>query len=199
MKCERICFNCNYFMSDIQDFDTSYGICLKGGDFDPYLDEIYENSDFSSCKSLYNQNRFSGEQIGCIDYEEVEILEEFTEKLDEEEIENLILQKAMQYQNVDSIIENLYSDDHKEEAISSLSAYITLRNEQAFEGLLKYFKNLSAAASIEEVHHHVKIITALQLSPSKEKLIEVFINELYKTLSNNTTRQIYNEIFRFFN
>ena len=72
---ERICFNCNQFFPASMDEETEYGICLKDGDFEPFIDELLENSNYSSCQNLVNTKKFLGERKGCENYEEIESIE----------------------------------------------------------------------------------------------------------------------------
>jgi hypothetical protein len=47
MELDRICQNCSSFFQDSR--DTDLGICLNDEVFEPFLDEIMENADFSNC------------------------------------------------------------------------------------------------------------------------------------------------------
>jgi hypothetical protein len=46
---ERICCNCSNFSTDVNDLDGNFGVCIKDEAFEEYMDEIFENSDFSVC------------------------------------------------------------------------------------------------------------------------------------------------------
>ena len=86
---EKICFNCSYFLTDMNDLENNLGVCLKDEAFDEYIEKIYENSDFSSCMDLYKKKRFNGERDVCADYDEIEIIEdeepEYGRQMTEEE------------------------------------------------------------------------------------------------------------------
>ncbi len=58
----------------------------KEEEFEPFLDDIYEYSDFSSYFDLYIQKRFSGDKEACSDFE----LLEFIEELDDESYGELL-------------------------------------------------------------------------------------------------------------
>lgn len=72
---ERICFNCNQFFPSSMDEPTEYGICLSDGDFEPFIEELLEKSNYSSCQNLINSKKFPGECKGCENYEEIESAE----------------------------------------------------------------------------------------------------------------------------
>jgi len=73
-KLERICFNCNYFFSSRSDF-SEYGICLEDKEFEPYIDELLENLNYSCCEELLREKEFPADREACLLYEEVEIIE----------------------------------------------------------------------------------------------------------------------------
>jgi hypothetical protein len=58
MELDRICQNCSSFFQDSR--DTDLGICLNDEVFEPFLDEIMENADFSNCYDIYLKKRFDG-------------------------------------------------------------------------------------------------------------------------------------------
>ncbi|MBC7960692.1 MAG: hypothetical protein H7X94_12560, partial [Vallitaleaceae bacterium] len=68
-----ICQNCGSFFQDSEDIDL--GVCLNDEVFQPYVEEIVNNDDFSSCLELYLSMRYSGEKDACEMYEEPEIIE----------------------------------------------------------------------------------------------------------------------------
>ena len=72
---ERVCTNCNYcFLSE--PFASDFVICLNDPEFEPYLDEILEEQDFSRCQDLVKQKRFSWEQEACPDFDPMEFSDE---------------------------------------------------------------------------------------------------------------------------
>jgi len=71
---ERICFNCNFFLSSRPGF-SEYGICLEDKDFDPFIDELLENLNYSCCEALLREKEFPGDRDACNLYEEAEIIE----------------------------------------------------------------------------------------------------------------------------
>lgn len=75
MEQDKICQNCCSFFQDSRDFNTDFGICFDDGAFEPYLDEIVENADFSKCYDMYQKKRFDGGKEACDQYEEPEIIE----------------------------------------------------------------------------------------------------------------------------
>jgi hypothetical protein len=191
---DTICQDCNYFFSDLKCPELGLGVCLRDEAFDPFLDDIMVSSSFDCCYELYLEKRFNGEKAACLEYEEPEIIEVF----DEHDAYNYLLNETLKYQKVDDIIENLHSLDKLqiEEAIDSLSAYIGLGNNNAYEGLIDYYTGLPPADSLEDVHVRLKIVKALAYKELDKDIVNAFINELVRTPSNNTTRKLYTEIFK---
>jgi len=74
-KLERICFNCNQFLPASMEEATEFGICLNDKDFEPFIEELLEKSNYSSCQELINSKKFLGEQEACEDFEEIESIE----------------------------------------------------------------------------------------------------------------------------
>jgi len=188
---ESICQNCSYFFSDAED-ETGLGVCMRDEAFESFADDIMECSSFACCYELYLEKRFDGEKAACSDFEEVEIIEDS----DADEIYGYLLHESLKNQNVDEIINKLYSLENKEieQAVTSLSGYIAIGNNDAFEGLLNYYKQLPPADNLKDVHVRVKIVNALAYRKTEKDTINAYINELSRTPSNNTTRKLYSEI-----
>ena len=72
---EKICHNCSSFFQDSKESDIDLGVCLNDDVFEPFLDEIFENADFSNCYEMYMKKRFDGGREPCDQYEEPEIIE----------------------------------------------------------------------------------------------------------------------------
>lgn len=51
------------------------GVCLNDEAFEPFLDGIIDNEDFSNCYELYLRKRYDGRKEACEQYEEPEIIE----------------------------------------------------------------------------------------------------------------------------
>jgi hypothetical protein len=195
MELDHVCLNCNYFFSDTGDFESGMGVCLREDAFEPFFDEIMKSSSFADCIDLYLEKRYDGGATACPEYEEIEIIE-FT---DEDDLDGYLLNETLKHQNVDAIIEVLYVTNHEEidQAITSLSAYISMGNEHALEGLINYYMELPPAISLEDVHMRLKIVKVIANIKFEEKAIPLCINELARTPSNQTTRQLYTEILKF--
>lgn len=120
---------------------------------------------------------------------------EFAEELDDESYRKL-LREAYKKQNVSEIIEKLYLLDRNlaKEAVAILSNYIALSNEMAYEGLLKYYNELSSALDLDDVHFRIEIVKELSYKKYEPSTIDAYVNELIRTPSNNTTRKLYYEI-----
>jgi len=203
-KLERICYNCSSFFTDVNDFESSLGVCINDEAFEEYLDEILENSDFSVCIDLYKEKRFDGERDVCADYDEIEIIEDEESEnecqMTEEELDRRY--EIYRTQDVDDIAKYLSSEEEelKNKAISALFYLMNFNNQNAFDILLNYYKNLPAVESIDDVHFRLKILERFYhfnyINPGND-LIEMLVGELYKMPSNNTTRQLFSSILEF--
>lgn len=171
METDDICQNCSSFIGDIKDLAVGFGICIEDEAFDLFLDDIIENADFSRCCDLYLEKRFSGVKIACSHYEEPETFE----ISNEDDIYGYIIHEKMKHQNVDEIIKYLYSSNSE---ITSISSYIALGNNDAYEGLINYYIELAPADSLEDVHIRMEIIKALS-SKIREPLFELLNKREY--------------------
>lgn len=195
MSFDRICQNCSSFFQDSEDMDL--GVCLNDEVFQPFLDEIINNEDFSSCYELYKQKRYDGRKKACEQYEEPE----FMEIPEGEDISTYIHYEALKHQNVEEIVNYLYSSDMAlvKNAISAISTYVYIGNRSAYEGLLNYYLGLGPAESLDDVHIRMKIIDMFSRYESERATIEAYVNELARTPSNNTTRQLYSLVLKRLN
>lgn len=200
MELEKCCFNCNFFVPDKIDFDAGYGACMYDIDaFEPFVDEVMESNDFSCCREAYNKNRVEDSSI-CENFEEVEIIE-VEDGATLEEINAELLINRLKNQKLDGVEDLLVNGDldRKRRVVSELESLIYMGNPMAYDLLLDYFIESEPAKNIEEVHLRVEIIELLRHKANEERLAEVYVDELLKTPSNNTTRQIYTKIFDYFN
>lgn len=183
----RVCQNCTFFLQDIDDMD--FGVCLHDDDFEPFLDKIIENRDFSNCQDLYLRGRCSGETDACDYYEEVEV--ELSVETDEGNLKAYV--DELKSCNVEDVVRQLYNPDREvvSKGLSALSLYVYLGNTGACEGLIKYYEELGPAQSLDDVRLRVKIIGLISRLEEQPRVIEAYVNELARTPSNNTTRQLY--------
>ena len=70
---ERVCCNCNYFFPSRPEI-SEYGICLEDSEFDPFIDELLENLNYSCCQDLIREKEFTGDKDACNQYEEAEFI-----------------------------------------------------------------------------------------------------------------------------
>jgi hypothetical protein len=161
--------------------------------FEPFLDEIIEKDDFSSCHDLYLQKRYNGEKEACDDFAEPEMIDLPEGMAIEDYIHYEALDKALKNQNVDEVVRYFYSSDSAmmNKALSAISIYFYSGNEGAFKGLLNYYLSLGPAESLDDVHLRKRIIDMLSKYESNRRVIEAYVKELERTPSNNTTRQLY--------
>ncbi|RQD70061.1 MAG: hypothetical protein D5S00_05025 [Tindallia sp. MSAO_Bac2] len=190
MEFDRICQNCGSFFQDMDDINL--GVCLNDKVFEPFIDEILDSEDFSNCHELYLQKRYNGEKEACEDFNEPEMLE-IPEGMD---LYEYLRFEQLKYQDVDDIIKHLYDNDEKlaSNAITTLSKYIAIGNESAYRGLVNYYMDMGPAETLEDVHARKDIIKVLSIKEPENSTIDAYVNELARTPSNNTTRQLYTQI-----
>jgi hypothetical protein len=215
---EKICLNCNQFFPACMAEATDIGVCLNDKALVPFLDELLEDRKTDSCRKLLDQIKFSGECAACDDFEETEeveiddnspmglVLSRFNEtcELDLEFLETAILEERIRNTDlksipVDGYASALRSSDPEEldSGITNLVGLISFGNKEAFNELFKFFKELQPPATLPEVHFKLKLLRYLNRSEARALLIPELIDELYQTVSNNTTRQWISEIFLF--
>lgn len=201
---ERVCWHCSYFFTDVNDSRGELGVCIKDETFDVYLDNILEESDFSSCMDLYNEKRFDGDRDVCADYEEIEFIEdeepEGISQMREEELDRRA--ESLRTQDVSDIAELLHGGEkERDRAISVLLYLLIYKNKNAFDSVLNFYKSLPRVASIDDVHFRLKILDHLYHYDINEKcskdLVDMLVGELYKMQSSNTTRQLFSSMLKF--
>jgi hypothetical protein len=189
---DRICQNCSNFIQDSEDLLAGLGICIIDENFEPFLDEIFENGDFSKCYELYLNKRFHGDREPCEQFE----LPEYLEIPEGEDTNTYINVEQMKHANVDEVVKYFYDTDKAivKRAIWTIEPYFYMENEGAYEGLINYYMSLGPAESLDEVHFRVEVVGILSSTKEKKRTIDALINELYRTPSNNTTNQLYRKI-----
>ncbi len=217
-RLEQICINCTHFFPAMEGM-TEFGICVNDEVFEPFLEELFENSNYDCCRELINSKKFNGnEQKACPDFEGIELLEiddesslgsvllhsSKTGKIDLESLEMDLLEKELEridWKNMplDKYVKQLKDPKREEQkaAISSLKAMISLGNMEALKVLFNFFKKLPPPKTIGEVHFKQELLSHLIWQDREEgSLIPTLINELYRTPSNNTTKQWIRDIFK---
>lgn len=218
-KEKRICFDCAHFFLATMEEVTEFGICLNDEEFEPFFEELIENSNYDSCKGLIDQKKFDGEQEACGDFEEIESIEiddnshlgreilhlmqageltpeSFEQALFEERISNIDW-TTMPVERYEAQLKHPSSPEKRSEAISSLYCMISLGNKEAFRVLFHFFVELPLPKTLNEVHFKKELLRHLERSDTRAILLPYLIDELYRTPSNNTTRQWISDIFRF--
>ncbi len=219
---ERICMNCNHAFPS-EPFVSDFAICLNDPEFEPYLDDLLENQDFSRCQEFVNQKRFDWEQEACPDFDPAEGIAEdvplspelssAVEKLARDgQLTAETFQQAVLEDMVNKIdwanvpvedyvekLNNAKTVEAREKAVGSLGGLISLDNQAAFDALYAYLKDLPPPARLEETHFRVAILRRLDHTRSPRlELAHLLVEDLFRTPSNNTTRGWYTAVFRFF-
>jgi len=222
VELSKVCTNCNHSFPS-EPFASDFAICLNDPVFEPYLDDLLENQDFSRCQQLVKQKRFSWEQEACPDFDPVEDggedvpwSPELSDAIDKlvrngqltaETFQQAVLKDMVNKTDwanvpVDEYVENLKNAKTLEEcdkAVQSLGGLISFGNRAAFDALCDYLKELPYPETVEETHFRVEILRKLKYNQSSEKkLARLLVEDLFRTPSNNTTRSWYTAVFRFF-
>jgi len=222
LELERVCTNCNYgFLSE--PFASDFVICLKDPEFEPYLDEILEEQDFSRCQELVKQKRFSWEQEACPDFdpmefsdEDIPLSPELSSAIDQlakdGNLTSETIQQAIFEDMIDEIdwakvpvekyverLDNAKTQETRKKAVQSFGHLISQRNKAAFNALFSYLKDLPPPTTVEQTHLRIEILRQLKFTLNfQKKLARLLVKDLFRTPSNNTTRGWYTAVFRFF-
>ncbi len=215
---ESVCLNCNQFFPSSMEEVTEYGVCLNDKILDPYIDELLEDRKTDSCQKLLDRIKFLGVRESCDNFEEIEEVEidanspiglalsrfnetnEFDlESLKADMLKEQIMNIDLKSIPVDEYASNLRSSDLEEQdqSITNLVGLISLGNKEAFNELFKFFKELPAPITLPEVHFKLKLFKRLNRPSAQTLFIPELIDDLYQTVSNNTTRQWISEIINF--
>ena len=219
---ERICTNCNSSFPS-EPYRSDFAICLNDPEFEPYLDDLLENQDFSRCQELVRQKRFPWEQEACPDFDPVDITDEDVPfspelssaigqlskdgKLTAETLEQAILEDVVR--NIDwanmpveeyvERLNNAKTLKAREEAVRSLGGLVIHENRAAFDALSGYLKDLPPPTTVEQTHFRIAILREIKHAREFEPdLAQLLVEDLFRTPSNNTTRSWYTAVFRFF-
>ena len=65
--------------------------------------------------------------------------------------------------------------------------------------MLKFYTDMGPAETLDDVHLRIRIIKLLSSVNTGRYFVEAYINELARTPSNNTTRQLYTAIIEALN
>ena len=99
----------------------------------------------------------------------------------------------MKRHNVEEVVKNLYNADYElvTRAIASLEVYVLIDHVIAKDSLLNFYSSLGPAMCLDDVHMRMRILSILSHKEAEASTIDAYINELKRTPSNNTTRQLY--------
>ena len=218
----RVCTNCQCSFPS-EPFGSDFAICLNDPEFEPYLGDLIENQDFSRCRHLVKQKRFSWEQEACPDFDPMEdtaedvhfspelssAIEQLAEdgELTAETFEQALFEDMVNKTDwakvpVEKYVEkmnNAKTLEECEKAVRSLGGLISLKNGAAFHALCDYLKDLPPPTTVEHTHFRIDILRQLEHTRSFEKkLARLLVKDLFRTPSNNITRGWFTAVFRFF-
>ena len=219
---ERLCTNCNYSFPS-EPYGSDFAICLNDPEFEPYLDDLFDNQDFSRCQELVKQKRFPWDQEACPDFDPVDVTDEdiplspelssAIEQLARDgELTAETLELAILGDMVDKIdwanmpveqyierLNNADTPEAREEAVRDFGVLISHGNRVAYDALCGYLKDLPPPTTVEQTHFRIAIFREISRTLKyKGDLAQLLVEDLFRTPSNNTTRSWYTIVFRFF-
>lgn len=218
-RVEATCMDCNHFFPATLNKPTAVGICLQDTAFDPYIDELFEDRKSPPCQALVEEKKFMGDNSACPQFDEVDqgieidddsalgkIVSALIDKgvFSKESFEAAVLEEQFNQMDlktlpIDGYLKDLNDPDpqKQEQSVTSLGSLASLGNDKAHEVLYRYFQDLPEPASINDVHFICHVFKYLREAENKTRLIPAVIDRLYQTPSNNMTRQLISELFRF--
>jgi hypothetical protein len=167
---------------------------------------------------LIEEKKFPGERKGCPDFQQMESFEidddsplgrELWRLIDSGELSPETSQRALLEDQIRNIVRSTMPVDKqvsqlrdrdpsvRHKALSSLGAMMALGNEDAFRAMHAFLKDLPPPSTVSEVHFKREVLERLRYSERRELLVPDLVAELYRTRSNNTTRQWITDIFHF--
>jgi hypothetical protein len=215
---EKICFDCASYFPDSPNEATEYGICLLDEAFDPVVDDLLEGRMDEACRALVERKRFVGGRPACDSFEPAEMWEidddsplgrELRRLAETGELNREALDQLLDLAKLDAVDWTAVPiDEHearlesgtpeaREAALQTLSGLMSFGNQSARNALVRYLKGLPPPGTLEEVHFKVKVLRLMRREDTQEELVPHLVEELYRTPSNNTTRQWITAVFRF--
>ena len=217
VEIEKICINCHSSFPAESNFSQTW-ICLADPVFEPFVDDLIERNDYSKCQNIVKTKQFPDNQEACDKFDPVEpedvceIDKELGERLFElseqgglnddsfiiEVLNNQLKKMGQSDYPLEPYIKLLYSTNNDEtlRGFEQISAAISQGNKPAIKVIMDYYKQLPPAITLVEVNWKLFVINKLNISFDKKELFACVVNELYKTESNNTTRQLISRLFK---
>lgn len=190
LEMERICQNCSSFFQDAEDCATGLGVCMKDPVFNPFCEAIVDSDSFESCWELYEAKRFDGSSQPCEKFEMVEIMtdEEYDEYVNNRQVKETIAWISPQLHSEDPAVVT--------QAVTTLCEGLIWRDPAYVLFLREYYHQLPPADTLADGEHRIMMLQALTRYLNAETLTEILVLELYRSPSNNTTRQMMTKILR---
>ena len=215
---ERVCFNCNHYFPVTLGEQDEFGICLNDEEFEPFIDELLEHNHYSCCQDLIDRKKFVAEREACADYSEIEDCFEIDGdsefgrellsaieggQLNTKAVEELITRERLRNIDLKTLPVREYSSqlnhpksERREAALSTLGALTASGNKAAFQELFNYLQQLPPPKTIEEVHLKRDVLRQINQREFRSFLVPSLVDELYRTPSNNTTRQWISDVLK---
>jgi hypothetical protein len=191
---EAVCQYCECFFQDNADYETGLGICSMMPEFDEFMDTIIEENTFESCLDLYQSKRFDGSTNTCENFKEIQ-------ELTQDERDELVYTKSienLQRADPSGVRDQLFNSklDDQTKIVKYLDKYVRFGNERVFNLILEYLKSLPVANTLDYVNHRLVVIEVLSAYPEHSLWAAPFVEELFRTPSNQTTRRLFIETLK---
>ena len=106
--------------------------------------------------------------------------------------------KSLMFADTSELFIDLYQGDSDIalRALDRITYFIRKGNADAFKNLIRYNHELGPATTLEDVHYRVELMDCLASLPKHPLIVDALVQELTRTPSNNTTRQLYTKILK---
>ncbi len=220
---DKICCNCNHFISYEFDNSCQNGVCLEeyGDIFEEYFDDILgKGIVVKEARKLFNKYKSSSDN-SCekfLEMESIEIDDELNnsqsfllQAIDEGKTDSnsIEIALALDYYNSPKINKEASCDKNAKllkckfkedqlQGVRNLTHYATFDNVEAKTLLLDFLKNLQPYQSKEDIEFKCQVFNELKRAlKDDERLLKIVVDDLMLTKSTPQTRKWYNEVFDF--
>ncbi|MGD8389518.1 MAG: hypothetical protein PVG49_20395, partial [Desulfobacteraceae bacterium] len=89
------------------------------------------------------------------------------------------------------------SPEKRDAALDTLAGKMSFGNTRARDALVRFLESLPPPGTLSEVHFKIKVLRLLERSHTRQDLVPILIRDIFRTRSNNTTRQWITAVFCF--
>lgn len=201
----RVCLNCSYFFQSCND-EPNFGICIDDETFEPFLDEMFENGKIECCEDLYSSKRYDGDRDACDKFEPCtytypeDDADEEDDEIDEADLRERIVQQYLDL-DIGAYIAALPDCDNEKakNILLNIMTAVSFGHKNALDLLIKYYSGLGPVTDLEDARRRIIIIDMLDRSIEEDtRVVDAFINELYRSQTTYFTRALFLRILYHF-